>query len=83
MIISEIGDIKKFSTPSKLVAFSILDPVIQKSGNFQSDSMKISKRGSTYLAMQSIELLILYKIMKLFTIIISQNLFKVKIIELH
>ena len=49
MIISEIGDIKKFSNPSKLLAFAGLDPVIKQSGNFQADKMKISKRGSTYL----------------------------------
>lgn len=49
MIISEIGDIKRFSNPSKLLAFAGLDPVVKQSGNFQADSMKISKRGSTYL----------------------------------
>lgn len=49
MIISEIADIKRFSNPSKLLAFAGLDPVVKQSGNFQSDSMKISKRGSTYL----------------------------------
>lgn len=49
MIISEIDDIKKFSNPSKLLAFAGLDTVVKQSGNFQSDSLKISKRGSTYL----------------------------------
>lgn len=49
MIISEIDDIKRFSNPSKLLAFAGLDPVVKQSGNFQSDSLKISKRGSTYL----------------------------------
>ena len=49
MIISEISDIKRFSNPSKLLAFAGLDPVIKQSGNFQADQMKISKRGSTYL----------------------------------
>lgn len=49
MIISEIGDIKRFSNPSKLLAFAGLDPVVKQSGNFHADSMKISKRGSTYL----------------------------------
>ncbi len=47
MIISEIGDIKRFSNPSKLLAFAGLDPVIKQSGNFQANQMKISKRGST------------------------------------
>lgn len=44
MIISEIDDIKKFSNPSKLLAFAGLDPVIKQSGNFQSDSMKVCNK---------------------------------------
>ena len=62
MIISEIGDIKKFSNPSKLLAFAGLDPVVKQSGNFQSDSMKISKRGSTYLryAIYRVAFIIIY-----------------------
>ena len=62
MIISEIDDIKKFSNPSKLLAFSGLDPVVKQSGNFQADSMKISKRGSTYLryAIYRVAFLIIY-----------------------
>ena len=49
IIISEIGDIKRFSNPSKLLAFAGLDPITKQSGNFQADTMRISKRGSTYL----------------------------------
>ena len=62
MIISEIGDIKKFSNPTKLLAFAGLDPVIKQSGNFQADTMKISKRGSTYLryAIYRVAFLIIY-----------------------
>ena len=62
MIISEINDIKKFSNPSKLLAFAGLDPVVKQSGNFQSDSLKISKRGSTYLryAIYRVAFLIIY-----------------------
>ena len=62
MIISEISDIKKFSNPSKLLAFAGLDPVVKQSGNFQADSMKISKRGSTYLryAIYRVAFLIIY-----------------------
>ena len=62
MIISEIGDIKKFSNPSKLLAFAGLEPVVKQSGNFQSDSMKISKRGSTYLryAIYRVAFIIIY-----------------------
>lgn len=62
MIISEIGDIKRFSNPSKLLAFAGLDPVVKQSGNFQADQMKISKRGSTYLryAIYRVTFLIIY-----------------------
>lgn len=62
MIISEIDDIKKFSNPSKLLAFAGLDPVVKQSGNFQASSMKISKRGSTYLryAIYRVAFLIIY-----------------------
>ena len=62
MIISEIDDIKKFSNPSKLLAFSGLDPVVKQSGNFQAEHMKISKRGSTYLryAIYRVAFLIIY-----------------------
>lgn len=62
MIISEIADIKRFSNPSKLLAFAGLDPVIKQSGNFQADHMKISKRGSTYLryAIYRVAFLIIY-----------------------
>ena len=62
MIISEIDDIKRFSNPSKLLAFAGLDPVVKQSGNFQSDSVKISKRGSTYLryAIYRVAFLIIY-----------------------
>lgn len=62
MIISEIDDIKKFSNPSKLLAFAGLDPVVKQSGNFQSDSLKISKRGSTYLryAIYRVAFIIIY-----------------------
>jgi len=62
MIISEIGDIKRFSNPSKLLAFAGLDPATKQSGNFQADHMKISKRGSTYLryAIYRVAFLIIY-----------------------
>lgn len=62
MIISEIGDIKRFSNPTKLLAFAGLDPVIKQSGNFQADQMKISKRGSTYIryAIYRVAFLIIY-----------------------
>lgn len=62
MILSEIGDINKFSNPSKLLAFAGLDPVVKQSGNFQASSTKISKRGSTYLryAIYRVAFIIIY-----------------------
>jgi len=35
MILGEIGDIHRFSSPCKLLAFAGLDPSIYQSGNFQ------------------------------------------------
>ena len=49
MIISEIGDISRFSTPSKLLAFAGLDPSVYQSGKFTPASGSMVKRGSTYL----------------------------------
>lgn len=49
MIISEIGDISKFSNPAKLLAYAGLDPSVKQSGNFNSTNTKISKRGSKHL----------------------------------
>lgn len=48
-ILGEIGDISKFSNPSKLVAYAGLDPSVSQSGNYEADSMRMSKRGSPYL----------------------------------
>jgi len=48
-IISEIGDISRFSTAKKLVAFAGLDPSVYESGKFKSSHNRISKRGSTHL----------------------------------
>lgn len=49
MIISEIGDIHKFSNPTKLLAYAGLDPSVKQSGNFNATNTKISKRGSKHL----------------------------------
>ena len=46
MILGEIGDIKRFSSPSKLLAFAGLDPSVYQSGNFQAKRTRMSKRGS-------------------------------------
>jgi transposase len=48
IIVSKIGDIKRFSTPEKLVAYSGLDPVIYQSGKSRKES-RISKRGDHLL----------------------------------
>jgi transposase len=47
-ILSEIGDIHRFSNPSKLVAFSGIDASVIQSGE-SSGTYKMSKRGSPYL----------------------------------
>ena len=48
-ILGEIGDIKRFSNPSKLVAYAGLDSTVYQSGNFESTSNHMTKRGSPYL----------------------------------
>ena len=49
IILSEIGDIRRFSAPGKLVAFAGLDVRVTQSGEFMGTRQKISKRGSPYL----------------------------------
>ena len=46
MIPGKIGDITRFPTPCKLLAFSGLDPAVYQSGNFNASHTKMSKRGS-------------------------------------
>lgn len=46
MILGEIGDITRFSNPSKLLAFAGLDPAVYQSGNFNASNTRMSKRGS-------------------------------------
>ncbi|WP_152966832.1 IS110 family transposase, partial [Sporosarcina globispora] len=48
-IISEIGEIERFSHPKKLVAFAGLDPSIFESGRFKGTVNRITKRGSSRL----------------------------------
>lgn len=48
-ILGEIGDIKRFSNLSKLVAYAGLDSSISQSGEFESTSNHMTKRGSPYL----------------------------------
>jgi transposase len=49
IILSEIGDIGRFETPSKLQAFAGLDPTTYQSGQFTGARDVMVKRGSTYL----------------------------------
>jgi len=48
-ILGEIGDISRFSHPSKLVAYAGLDATVSQSGEYSSTNNRISKRGSPYL----------------------------------
>jgi transposase len=49
IIVSEIGDIHRFDSAPKLVAFAGLDVKVNQSGKFSGTKNKISKRGSPYL----------------------------------
>lgn len=48
-ILGEIGDINRFATPSKLVAYAGIDASVSQSGEYQSTNNKMSKRGSPHL----------------------------------
>lgn len=49
MILGEIGDVTRFTNPSKLLAFAGLDPSVYQSGNFEAKHTRMSKRGSRTL----------------------------------
>jgi transposase len=49
MILGEIGNISRFSNPSKLLAFAGLDPTVNQSGKFKAKNTRMSKRGSKLL----------------------------------
>ena len=49
VIVSEIGDIHRFTGPSKLVAYAGIDAKVYQSGEFTGTQGKMSKRGSPYL----------------------------------
>jgi transposase len=53
-IISEIGEIDRFSHPKKLVAFAGVDPSVHSSGKFTATTNRITKRGSVDYAMPCI-----------------------------
>lgn len=48
-LLSEIGDISRFSSTDKLLAYAGLDPTVRQSGEFKSSQNRMSKRGSPYL----------------------------------
>lgn len=49
MILGEIGDIHRFPSPNKLLAFAGLDPSVYQSGNYNAKRTRMSKRGSRVL----------------------------------
>lgn len=48
-ILSEIGDISRFESEDKLVAYAGIDASVHQSGQFNATEMHMSKRGSPYL----------------------------------
>ena len=49
MIIAEIGDFERFSTPDKILAYAGLSPSTYQSGHLLSTYAHMEKRGSRYL----------------------------------
>lgn len=49
IILSEIGDINKFDSPVRLVAYAGIDASVTQSGQYESTHNVMSKRGSPYL----------------------------------
>ena len=49
VILAEIGEITRFSSPDKLLAFAGLDPSTYQSGKFTAEKTPMVKHGSTYL----------------------------------
>ena len=48
-ILSEIGDIQRFETLDKLVAYAGIDATVYQTGQFEASEAHMSKRGSPYL----------------------------------
>jgi transposase len=49
MILAEVGDIHRFDSSDKLVAYAGIDATVFKTGEFTGDETHMSKRGSHYL----------------------------------
>lgn len=52
IIISEIGNIDKFASPTELHAFDGLDPSVRQSGSFNTAIVKMSNVALNFFAMQ-------------------------------
>ncbi len=52
-ILAEIGDIARFESEDKLVAYAGIDATVHQSGQFNGTKMRMSKRGSPYLRLSS------------------------------
>ena len=48
-ILAEIGDVSRFDSVEKLVAYAGIDPSVYQTGQFQASVAHMSKRGSPYL----------------------------------
>jgi transposase len=48
-ILGEIGNVHRFDSVEKLVAYAGIDPTVYQTGNFQASEAHMSKRGSPYL----------------------------------
>lgn len=48
-ILAEIGDVNRFESVEKLVAYAGIDPSVYQTGQFQASEAHMSKRGSPYL----------------------------------
>jgi transposase len=49
VILAEIGNIRRFPSPEKLVAYAGIDPIVYQTGQFNATNTRMSKRGSPYL----------------------------------
>jgi transposase len=48
-ILGEIGDVHRFDSVDKLVAYAGIDPTVYQTGQFKASEAHMSKRGSPYL----------------------------------
>jgi transposase len=48
-LLAEIGDVRRFDAPEKLVAYAGIDATVYQTGQFEARQKHMSKRGSPYL----------------------------------